>query len=146
RTRAARLSASSSSAPREHPSRTATYAPPTTARSSDPRSKPSSPPCTRHKRSARGSHTFRTSTDCETRRATILSAVEIEEPSPSSDPAVEIAPAEERHPSRLINREASWLDFDERILALANQRSLPVLERAKFFAIFSDNLDEFFQV
>jgi polyphosphate kinase len=40
----------------------------------------------------------------------------------------------------------SWLDFDERILALANRRTLPVLERAKFFAIFSDNLDEFFQV
>jgi polyphosphate kinase len=40
----------------------------------------------------------------------------------------------------------SWLDFDERILAHANRRSLPVLERAKFFAIFSDNLDEFFQV
>jgi polyphosphate kinase len=40
----------------------------------------------------------------------------------------------------------SWLDFDERILALANRRALPVLDRAKFFAIFSDNLDEFFQV
>jgi polyphosphate kinase len=72
--------------------------------------------------------------------------VEIEEPRPRSDPAVELAPAAERLPSRFINREASWLDFDQRILALANQRSLPVLERAKFFAIFSDNLDEFFQV
>jgi len=45
-----------------------------------------------------------------------------------------------------LNRELSWLDFDERILACAERRSLPVLERAKFFAIFSDNLDEFFQV
>jgi polyphosphate kinase len=45
-----------------------------------------------------------------------------------------------------LNRELSWLDFDERILAVAERQSLPVLERAKFFAIFSDNLDEFFQV
>jgi polyphosphate kinase len=54
--------------------------------------------------------------------------------------------AEGQPPSRYLNREMSWLDFDERILALANRRSLPVLERAKFFAIFSDNLDDFFQV
>jgi polyphosphate kinase len=54
--------------------------------------------------------------------------------------------AERRPPSRYLNREMSWLDFDERILAVANRRSLPVLERAKFFAIFSDNLDDFFQV
>jgi polyphosphate kinase len=54
--------------------------------------------------------------------------------------------AEGQPPSRYLNREMSWLDFDERILALASRRSLPVLERAKFFAIFSDNLDDFFQV
>jgi polyphosphate kinase len=54
--------------------------------------------------------------------------------------------AEEQPPSRYLNRELSWLDFDERILALANRPTLPVLERAKFFAIFSENLDEFFQV
>ena len=52
----------------------------------------------------------------------------------------------ERPPGQLLNRELSWLDFDERILALADRNSLPVLERAKFLAIFSDNLDEFFQV
>jgi polyphosphate kinase len=52
----------------------------------------------------------------------------------------------ERPPTALLNRELSWLDFDERILALADRSSLPVLERAKFLAIFSDNLDEFFQV
>jgi len=52
----------------------------------------------------------------------------------------------ERPPTQLLNRELSWLDFDERILALADRSSLPVLERAKFMAIFSDNLDEFFQV
>jgi polyphosphate kinase len=58
----------------------------------------------------------------------------------------ELSLAEERPSSRFFNREASWLDFDERILGVADRRSLPVLERAKFFAIFSDNLDEFFQV
>jgi len=47
---------------------------------------------------------------------------------------------------RYLNRELSWLDFNERVLALAEDRSLPVLERAKFLAIFSSNLDEFFQV
>jgi polyphosphate kinase len=59
---------------------------------------------------------------------------------------VELSVAPEEPQSRYLNREMSWLDFDERILELANRQSLPVLERAKFFAIFSDNLDEFFQV
>jgi len=60
--------------------------------------------------------------------------------------APEVAATETRPAGRFLNRELSWLDFDERILAFAERRSLPVLERAKFFAIFSDNLDEFFQV
>ena len=54
--------------------------------------------------------------------------------------------ARDRPASPYLNRELSWLDFNERVLALAERRSLPVLERAKFLAIFSDNLDEFFQV
>jgi polyphosphate kinase len=48
--------------------------------------------------------------------------------------------------SRFLNRELSWLDFNARVLALAEDPALPLLERAKFLAIFSDNLDEFFQV
>ena len=44
------------------------------------------------------------------------------------------------------NRELSWLDFNERVLALAEDDRVPLLERAKFLAIFSENLDEFFQV
>jgi polyphosphate kinase len=60
--------------------------------------------------------------------------------------APEVAATETRPAGRFLNRELSWLDFDERILAVAQRQSLPVLERAKFFAIFSDNLDEFFQV
>ena len=47
---------------------------------------------------------------------------------------------------RYLNRELSWLDFNARVLALAEDTTLPLLERAKFLAIFSSNLDEFFQV
>jgi polyphosphate kinase len=47
---------------------------------------------------------------------------------------------------RLLNRELSWLDFNARVLDLAFDRSLPLLERVKFCSIFSSNLDEFFQV
>lgn len=45
-----------------------------------------------------------------------------------------------------MDRELSWLDFNVRVLELAEDQSLPVLERAKFLAIFSSNLDEFFMV
>ena len=47
---------------------------------------------------------------------------------------------------RLLNRELSWLDFNGRVLALAEEPGVPLLERVKFCAIFSSNLDEFFQV
>ena len=52
----------------------------------------------------------------------------------------------EPNPPRYLNRELSWLDFNERVLALAADDAVPLLERAKFIAIFSENLDEFFQV
>ena len=47
---------------------------------------------------------------------------------------------------RLFNRELSWLQFNERVLGLAAETGIPLLERVKFCAICSSNLDEFFQV
>jgi len=49
-------------------------------------------------------------------------------------------------PSRLLNRELSWIEFNARVLELAEDERLPLLERVKFAAIFSQNLDEFFMV
>ena len=47
---------------------------------------------------------------------------------------------------RFINRELSWLAFNDRVLQLAREPGIPLLERAKFCAITTTNLDEFFQV
>jgi polyphosphate kinase len=47
---------------------------------------------------------------------------------------------------RILNRELSWLQFNDRVLDLASEPGIPLLERAKFCAIVSTNLDEFFQV
>lgn len=48
--------------------------------------------------------------------------------------------------ARLLNRELSWIDFNERVLCLADDEATPLLERAKFLSIFSSNLDEFYMV
>ena len=47
---------------------------------------------------------------------------------------------------RYFNRELSWVQFNERVLAMAEDPELELLERAKFLAIFQSNLDEFYQV
>ncbi|GMU77794.1 MAG: polyphosphate kinase [Acidimicrobiia bacterium] len=66
---------------------------------------------------------------------------------PTDPPAGDLDPAALRvDPARFINRELSWLDFNARVLALAEDLRRPLLERAKFLAIFAQNLDEFFQV
>jgi polyphosphate kinase len=49
-------------------------------------------------------------------------------------------------PGLYANRELSWLDFNDRVLQLAEDESLPLFERLKFLAIFTTNLDEFFMV
>jgi polyphosphate kinase len=67
---------------------------------------------------------------------------------PASPPAVTPTEAEtaDLPDDRYLNRELSWLDFNARVLALAEDESQPLLERAKFLAIFSSNLDEFYMV
>jgi polyphosphate kinase len=75
-----------------------------------------------------------------TATATITAAV------PVSPPARTLAPASALPDDRYLNRELSWLDFNARVLALAEDPSQPLLERAKFLAIFASNLDEFYMV
>src|SRR5690242_15853741 len=48
--------------------------------------------------------------------------------------------------ARFFDRALSWLEFNARVLELARDESVPLLERLRFIAIFSSNLDEFFQV
>ncbi len=58
---------------------------------------------------------------------------------PTALPPIELAPDQ-----RLFNRDLSWLEFNRRVLAQAIDRRTPLLDRVKFLAIFTSNLDEFF--
>src|SRR5689334_24198769 len=62
-------------------------------------------------------------------------------------PVADQSPAPDLGSSTLyLNRELSWLEFNRRVLHEALDQRTPLLERLKFLAIFSSNLDEFFQV
>jgi polyphosphate kinase len=66
---------------------------------------------------------------------------------PSLPPEVPVStPAQVSDPDLYLNRELSWLEFNARVLAEADDRSVPLFERLKFLGIFSTNLDEFFMV
>jgi polyphosphate kinase len=69
-----------------------------------------------------------------------------ESPPAATADSVDPADTQALPDDRYLNRELSWLDFNSRVLALAADPSLPLLERAKFLAIFSSNLDEFYMV
>src|SRR3954463_14872548 len=61
-------------------------------------------------------------------------------------PAAPPPPSDLDAPELYINRELSWVDFDDRVLQLAEDPSQPLLERCKFAAIYESNLDEFFMI
>ena len=71
---------------------------------------------------------------------------ELDRISNGSDRPAAQAQSDLNHPSLFSNREISWMDFDMRVLELAEDPSIPLLERAKFLAIAASNLDEFVMV
>jgi polyphosphate kinase len=65
---------------------------------------------------------------------------------PPRAPETRIDPTDLKNPALYINRELSWLEFNQRVLAQAMDPSHPLLERVKFLSIVGTNLDEFFMI
>src|SRR6188472_3921712 len=65
---------------------------------------------------------------------------------PPPEPEPETPPSDLDDPRLYINREVSWIEFNARVLELAEQEDTPLMERLKFLAIFTSNLDEFFTI
>src|SRR5256714_1618171 len=65
---------------------------------------------------------------------------------PPPEPQPEAPPSDLDDPRLYINRELSWIEFNARVLELAEQEDIPLMERLKFLAIFTNNLDEFFTI
>jgi polyphosphate kinase len=65
------------------------------------------------------------------------------DPAPGADPPLDLP---KLLPELFINRELSWLEFNRRVLSEATDPTTPLFERAKFIAIFSDNLDGWFMI
>ncbi len=65
---------------------------------------------------------------------------------PPYTPGPEALAAVEKYADRFLDREVSWLHFNQRVLELSEDATLPLLERVRFLAIFASNLDEFFMV
>ncbi len=80
-------------------------------------------------------------TDAEVNDDVAISVVDGE-----GEPRNKVADVNLEDPSLYFNRELSWLDFNHRVLQLAEDRTVPLLERVKFAAIFESNLDEFYMV
>ena len=67
-------------------------------------------------------------------------------PPPEPEPEREPDASDLDDPRLFNNRELSWIEFDARVLELAEQNDMPLMERLKFLAIFTSNLDEFFTI